>query len=394
MHTRPLDHGADLVVHSATKALNGHSDALAGAVAAAADDPFTQRLRAWRRSAGAVPGGLEAWLLLRGMRTLYPRVRQSSATALRVAEHFADDSRLGSVHYPGLPDHPGHAVAARQMNDGFGSMLSIRVAAGEAAAREVAGRMTVFPTSDLPRRDREPGRAPGQCRRTVDPRFRLTCFASRIGLEQVDDLIADLEQALDHGEADMPVAVPPQDDWTTLRRTVIARGGDVRGTKEAPVAVGSPGAVAPMRDRLGLPAISAADVAGVLAEAIDEPLAAHGGGVEITRDGSGDGGDGVVELRLTGRCRGCAMAQVTVRQGIEPLLREHVRGATAVVDVTDHGAGSDPYYPTAKTLDLENAGRRPQASPRHRRAHHPQRRGTPHSDRRPAAAPRWTRRRR
>ena len=107
VHTRPIDFGADLVVHSATKYLNGHGDVLAGAVVARVDDPFVQRIRAWRRSAGAVPGGFDAWLLLRGMRTLFPRVRQSSASALRIAEAFAADRRVRRRAVPRSPRTSG-----------------------------------------------------------------------------------------------------------------------------------------------------------------------------------------------------------------------------------------------------------------------------------------------
>lgn len=347
VHTRPIEHGADLVVHSATKALNGHSDVLAGAVVAARDDPFSQRIRAWRRGAGAVPGGMDAWLLLRGMRTLFPRVRQASATALRLAEHFAVDPRLGSVLYPGLPDHPGHEIAARQMVEGFGSMLSIRVAAGEEAARATAGRLRTFrrATSLGGTESLVEHRASVEGPSTPVPADLLRLS---IGLEHPDDLIADLDQALDHGAEPVVVTAPSQDAWATLRRTAVARGGDLERTDDLVTVLGSPGAVAPLRNQLDLPEVTATDVPGVLADAVTEPLAAHGGGVEIVHDGTAGGDNGVVEIRLTGRCQGCAMAQVTVRQGIEPLLRDHVPGVTAVVDVTDHGSGSDPFYPTAK----------------------------------------------
>jgi cystathionine gamma-synthase len=348
VHTRPIEHGADLVVHSATKALNGHSDVLAGAVVAATDDPFTQRIRAWRRGAGALPGSFEAWLLLRGMRTLFPRARQGAATAQRVAEHLATDPRVGDVLYPGLVDHPGHDIAVRQMHDGFGAMLSIRVAAGEQAARVTCGRLDVF------RRATSLGGTESlvEHRSSVEgPSTPVPSDLLRlsIGLEHPDDLIADLDQALDHGIADEPVTVPPQDEMATRRRTVIARGGDLVVDGDSVTAVGSPGAVAPLRAELGLAAIGATTVDDLLAEAVAGPIAAHGGTVDVVHDGTtGPDRDGVVSLRLGGRCQGCAMAQVTMRQGIEPLLRDNVAGVTAVVDLTDHAAGTDPYHPTAK----------------------------------------------
>src|SRR5689334_18289239 len=128
--TRPLELGADLVVHSATKYLNGHSDVLAGAVLTARRDPFWERIRSWRRNAGVTLGPFEAWLLQRGMRTLFLRVHRASESAHQIATRFRGHPALTAVLYPGLPDHPGHEIAARQMSGGFGGMLSIRVAGG------------------------------------------------------------------------------------------------------------------------------------------------------------------------------------------------------------------------------------------------------------------------
>src|SRR6516162_4035383 len=110
--TRPFEHGADLVVHSASKYLNGHGDVLAGAVLSARRDPFWERIRSWRRNAGAVLGPFEAWLLQRGMRTLFLRVHRASDSALAIATHFHGHPALAAVLYPGLPSHPGHQVAA------------------------------------------------------------------------------------------------------------------------------------------------------------------------------------------------------------------------------------------------------------------------------------------
>ena len=106
--TRPLELGADLVVHSATKYLNGHSDVLAGAVVTARLDPLWERIRSWRRNAGAMLGPFEAWLLQRGMRTLFVRVRRASETALTLAQQLEGHPALKAVLYPGLPSHPGH----------------------------------------------------------------------------------------------------------------------------------------------------------------------------------------------------------------------------------------------------------------------------------------------
>jgi cystathionine gamma-synthase len=342
VHTRPIEHGADLVVHSATKYLNGHGDVLAGAMVAAIDDPFVQRIRAWRRSNGAVPSGFDAWLLLRGMRTLFPRVRHSSAGAQRIAEHFSDDERVDVVLYPGLSDHPGHEIAASQMTDGFGGMLSMRISGGEAAAMATAARVGLFIRAT----------SLGGTESLVEHRASVegpsTPVAAdllrfSIGLEDPDDLIADLDHALDHGLPGAGIDTPPSDSFSTLRRSVVARGGDLQRRDGQIVAVGSPGAVQPLCKELDLPPVTASTASGVLAEAVNPMVAAHGGEVVLETEV-----DGVIGVRLTGRCQGCAMAQVTVRQGVEVLLRSNVPGVIQVVDLTDHGAGADPYYPTSK----------------------------------------------
>ena len=167
VHTRPFEHGADLVVHSASKYLNGHGDVLAGAVLSARRDPFWERIRSWRRNAGAMPGPFEAWLLQRGMRTLFLRVHRASQTALAIATHFHQHPALTAVLYPGLPDHPGHAIAARQMDGGFGGMLSIRLAGGAGARPGRAGRGPGVQARHLAGRGGEPDRAPAQQRGTV-----------------------------------------------------------------------------------------------------------------------------------------------------------------------------------------------------------------------------------
>jgi cystathionine gamma-synthase len=340
--TRPIEHGVDLVVHSATKYLNGHGDVLAGAVVAAADDPFVQRIRSWRRSAGAVPGSFDAWLLLRGMRTLFPRVRQSSATALRIAAHFEADPRIEVVLYPGLPSHPGHDIACRQMAGGFSGMLSMRIRGGEAAAMATAGRLRAFVRAT----------SLGGTESLVEHRSSVEgpstpvpgdLLRFSIGLEDPDDLIADLDQALEYGCVAAPSPTPPSDAFNALRRTVIARGGDLERRDGRTVAVGSPGAVEPVRAELDLGAVTATTAAGVVAEVLNPMVAAHGGRIELV----GDAG-GMIRIRLTGGCQGCALAQVTVRQGIEPVLRRHVPGVVAVVDETDHGAGLAPHFPTTK----------------------------------------------
>jgi cystathionine gamma-synthase len=193
---RPIAHGADLVAHSATKYLNGHSDVVAGAVVTAADSPLWQRIGRIRFLAGPVLGPFEAWLLLRGMRTLFVRVRAASASAQRIAERFDGHPAVAQVCYPGLPGFPGHAVAARQMEGGFGGMLSLRLAGGRDAALRAVSRVRIFiratslggVESLIEHRatiEKEDGTVP-------DDLLRLS-----VGIEAVEDLIADLEQALD-----------------------------------------------------------------------------------------------------------------------------------------------------------------------------------------------------
>jgi cystathionine gamma-synthase len=206
VHTRPMEFGADLVVHSATKYLNGHSDVLAGAVLTARRDPFWERIRSWRRNAGAVPGPFEAWLLQRGMRTLFLRVRRASDTALAIANHLQGHPALQAVLYPGLPSHPGHQVAARQMRDGFGGMLSIRLAGGAEQAMAVLPAVRVFKRATSlggveslieHRRSTEGPSSP-----VPDDLLRLS-----IGIEFPEDLVADLEAALDAARR-VPLTMP------------------------------------------------------------------------------------------------------------------------------------------------------------------------------------------
>jgi cystathionine gamma-synthase len=144
IHTRPLALGADIVMHAATKILNGHSDVIAGALAGVRGDSFWQRIASLRAAHGAILGPLEAYLLLRGMRTLHVRATAQAASAFALAQRLAAHPHVSRVLYPGLPDHPGHDIAARQMEGGFGFMLSIRVAGGERAAIETAAQVGLW----------------------------------------------------------------------------------------------------------------------------------------------------------------------------------------------------------------------------------------------------------
>jgi cystathionine gamma-synthase len=208
VHTRPLELGADLVVHSATKYLNGHSDVLAGAVLTAHRDPFWERIRSWRRNAGAVLGPFEAWLLQRGMRTLFLRVRRASDNAMAIARHLQGHPALTAVLYPGLPSHPGHEIAARQMRGGFGGMLSIRLTGGAEQAMAALAAVRVFKRATSlggveslieHRRSQEGPSSP-----VPEDLLRLS-----IGIEALEDLLADLDGALDAAHRTAPAAAPP-----------------------------------------------------------------------------------------------------------------------------------------------------------------------------------------
>ena len=142
--TRPLALGADVVMHSATKYLNGHSDVIAGALCFASEGERAARVRKIRASHGMILGPFEAFLLIRGLRTLDLRVRAAAANAMELAQRLSNHAGVAAVLYPGLPGHPGHEVAKRQMQGGFGGMLSIRVRAGEAAAIATAARVKLW----------------------------------------------------------------------------------------------------------------------------------------------------------------------------------------------------------------------------------------------------------
>ncbi len=142
--TRPISFGADIVVHSATKYLNGHSDVVAGALAVASENDLWRKIQRVRGQLGAVAGPFEAWLLMRGMRTLEIRLREQCKSAAKLAEMLCDHHAVAAVLYPGLKTHPGHDIAARQMDGGFGGMLSIRMKGGEKAAVEAASRVEIW----------------------------------------------------------------------------------------------------------------------------------------------------------------------------------------------------------------------------------------------------------
>ncbi len=192
---RPLALGADMVVHSTTKYLGGHEDVTGGAVVSAADTDLFQPIPLTQTPPGAVPPPFDCWLPLRGIRTLHVRMPAHCANAGRIARFLHDHPNVAAVHYPGLPDHPGHAVAAGQMAD-FGGMLSFQVAGGKDAAMRVAANVRLFvrATSLGGTQSLIEHRASieGPDSATPDDLLRVS-----VGLEHPDDLIADLAHALD-----------------------------------------------------------------------------------------------------------------------------------------------------------------------------------------------------
>ena len=193
--TRPLALGADLVMHSATKYLNGHSDIVAGALVAREVNTQWQRLKALRVQLGSILGSFESYLLTRGMRTLFPRVRLAAANALELARRLKNHPNIEQVFYPGLPEFPGHDIARRQMHDGFGAMLSIRIQGGEAAAIAAAGKLRVWKraTSLGGVESLVEHRASIEGPDSPCPRDLLRLS---VGIENVEDLYTDLTLAL------------------------------------------------------------------------------------------------------------------------------------------------------------------------------------------------------
>lgn len=193
--TRPIELGADLVMHSATKYLNGHSDVVAGTLTTAHEDEYWARLRAVRAGGGAIPGTFDAWLLQRGLRTLFVRVEKAAASALTIARHFSGHPLVSAVLYPGLEDFPGHALATRQMRGGYGAMLSIRVKAGEAAAIATAARtrhwMRATSLGGVESLIEHRRSVEGEDSPAPPDLLRLS-----VGIEHAPDLIDDLTQAL------------------------------------------------------------------------------------------------------------------------------------------------------------------------------------------------------
>lgn len=192
---RPLALGADIVMHSTTKYFGGHSDVLGGALVFARDDDFTRKVAHRLHVTGAVLAPFSAWLILRGCRSLGARMAMHCANARALAQFLAGHPAVARVHWPGLPTHPGHAVAAAQMRD-FGAMLSVQLRGGRAAALAVAGQLRVFTNAT----------SLGGCESLVEhrasvegahPRSPQDLLRVSVGLEDARDLVADFAQALD-----------------------------------------------------------------------------------------------------------------------------------------------------------------------------------------------------
>lgn len=198
VHTRPLTLGADIVMHAATKVLNGHSDVVAGALCAAKDDEFWDRIKSLRRSQGGILGPFEAYLLMRGMRTLHVRQERQAATAMELAQRLSSHPLVARVLYPGLLHHPGHEIASRQMEGGFGFMLSVQVTGGEAAAVKTAAQVGLYKRAT----------SLGGVESLIEHRASIEGAGSpcptdllrlSTGIEDVEDIYRDLDQALRGG---------------------------------------------------------------------------------------------------------------------------------------------------------------------------------------------------
>ncbi|MBI3975784.1 MAG: aminotransferase class V-fold PLP-dependent enzyme, partial [Armatimonadetes bacterium] len=195
---QPLRLGADLVVHSTTKYLGGHSDVVGGAIVTSRTDLF-ERVKFHQNAAGGVPGPFDCWLVLRGLRTLAVRMERHAANAARVAAALAAHSQVAQVFYPGLPGHPGHDLAARQMAT-FGGMVSFIARGGGPAARRIASRTRLFLLAE----------SLGGVESLIDHPASMThasltgsplavdegLLRLSVGIEHAEDLVADLEQAL------------------------------------------------------------------------------------------------------------------------------------------------------------------------------------------------------
>jgi cystathionine gamma-synthase len=191
----PIAHGADFVMHATTKYIGGHSDIMGGAVLVKEDDEWAKRIERVQILMGATPNPLDCYLLARGLKTLPLRMREHSANALELAKRLEKHPKVELVHYPGLESHPQHALAKKQMPQGFSGMIALQVKTGETETREMAGKLQIF----------QQATSLGGVESLVEHRKSIegpqsttpgNLLRFSIGLEHVDDLWADLEQAL------------------------------------------------------------------------------------------------------------------------------------------------------------------------------------------------------
>jgi cystathionine gamma-synthase len=200
---QPLTLGADVVVHSTTKYLGGHSDVVGGALVAL-DAELGDRLAYHQNAMGAIAGPFDAWLTLRGVKTLGVRMDRHQENAARVVDVLTRHPRVVQVFYPGLPDHPGHDVAVKQMR-GFGAMVSFRVEGGEAAAVQVAGATRIFTLAEslggVESLIEHPGRMTHASVAGSPLEVPADLVRLSVGIESADDLVADLRSALDRAVA-------------------------------------------------------------------------------------------------------------------------------------------------------------------------------------------------
>jgi cystathionine gamma-synthase len=191
----PIAHGADIVMHATTKYIGGHSDIMGGAVLVKEDDEWAKRIERVQILMGATPNPLDCYLLARGLKTLPLRMREHSANALELAKRLEKHPKVEKVHYPGLESHPQHALAKTQMPQGFSGMIALQVKTGENETREMAGKLQIF----------QQATSLGGVESLVEHRKSIegpqsttpgNLLRFSIGLEHVDDLWADLEQAL------------------------------------------------------------------------------------------------------------------------------------------------------------------------------------------------------
>lgn len=192
---RPLELGADVIMHSTTKYFGGHCDVLGGALIIKEDSELSQKLKNIQKLSGGVPSPFECWLVTRGIKTLALRVREQTKSAGKLAEFLVHHPKIEAVHYPGLPSHPQHDIAKKQMTGGFGAMLSVQIKGDATNAMDLTGKLKLFTTATslggVESLIEHRKSVEGEASPTPDNLLRVS-----VGLENVEDLIEDWAQAL------------------------------------------------------------------------------------------------------------------------------------------------------------------------------------------------------